>query len=201
MASSRSTATRRSRSSADGVAPVDGLSQVARQLHRHAARDARTLIPALPFCHVRLKARWYSATYPHVLNHLGDHLRKHRMDLGLQLKEVARRLGAHATSVANWEAGRGGPDLRHLPQVIRFLGYDPRPDAESVSERLTRFRTGRGISQAEMARQLAIDPSTLAKWEVGRREPQGKYLAKVEDVLRRSNPSVQRVTADCRREP
>ena len=107
------------------------------------------------------------------------------MDLGLQLKEAARQLGAHVARFANWESGRYEPDLRHLPAIIGFLGYDPRPQPTNVGERLARLRKSRGLSQKDLAQQLSIDPSTLAKWEVGRRKPQGKYLAKVKEVLRR----------------
>ena len=142
-----------------------------------------TRIPALPFCHTRLERPWRPAGYPCVLNHLGDHLRKRRMDLGLQLKDAARQLGAHQASVAHWEAGRFEPDLRHLPAVIGFLGYDPRPQPTNAGERLVRLRKGLGLSQKDLAGQLGIDPSTLAKWEVGRRAPQGTYLVKVEALF------------------
>jgi len=99
-------------------------------------RESRTGTPALPFCHVRLKAHWYPVTYPRVLNNVGDHIRKRRLDLGLQKKQAGKQLGAHATSVANWEAGRTEPDLAHLPKVIDFLGYDWRQEPALVGERL-----------------------------------------------------------------
>jgi transcriptional regulator with XRE-family HTH domain len=35
------------------------------------------------------------------------------------------------------------------------------------------------MSQETMAQQLGIDPGTLARWERGSRQPQGKYLARV----------------------
>jgi len=46
------------------------------------------------------------------------------------------------------------------------------------------FRTAMGISQEAMARRLGIDASTLARWESGRRKPEGEHLAKIEDMLR-----------------
>lgn len=111
------------------------------------------------------------------------------MDLGLQLKQAAKQLGAQATSVANWESGTTKPDLHHLSLVLQFLEYDPRPVPETIAGRLMHYRVGRGISQLEMAHRLGIDPSTLARWERGEREPRGKYLATVEDML--SQPSNQ----------
>ena len=29
------------------------------------------------------------------------------------------------------------PDVRHMPAIIRFLGYDPPPPTDSLSERLS----------------------------------------------------------------
>lgn len=38
---------------------------------------------------------------------------------------------------------------------------------------MVRHRTSLGLSQKESARRLHVDPSTLAKWERGEREPTG----------------------------
>lgn len=62
-----------------------------------------------------------------------------------------------------------------LRGVIEFLGYDPRPEPSAIGERITFWRTARGLSQEEMARRLGVDPSTLAKWESGRRVPRGPW--------------------------
>jgi transcriptional regulator with XRE-family HTH domain len=132
---------------------------------------------------VRLNRQVKPAGYPSVLNHLGDHLRKRRLDLGLQLNQAADALGCHATSVANWEAGRREPATRQLPRLIAFLGYDPRPDFETVGGRVRRHRTGLGFSFKAAAEQIGVDPGTLSRWERGRRQPEGKYLAKVYSFL------------------
>jgi transcriptional regulator with XRE-family HTH domain len=73
-----------------------------------------------------LKAEWKPAGYPNVLKHLGDHLRRRRLDLGLQLKEVAAQLNADQDSVINWEKGRTAPAVRFVSAILTFLGYDPR---------------------------------------------------------------------------
>ncbi|MBY0494554.1 MAG: helix-turn-helix domain-containing protein [Cyanobacteria bacterium] len=54
------------------------------------------------------------------------------MDLGLQVKQVATQLGADEQSVSGWELGHRQPGLRHLPPVIHWLGYDPRPQSISI---------------------------------------------------------------------
>jgi transcriptional regulator with XRE-family HTH domain len=92
---------------------------------------------------------------------------------------MAKLLGCHATSVANWESGVRQPRIRELARVIEFLGYDPRPEVATLGERLARRRTAMGVSQTSAAERLSVDPSTLARWESGRRQPEGRYLAKV----------------------
>jgi transcriptional regulator with XRE-family HTH domain len=84
------------------------------------------------------------------------------MDLGLQVKEVATQLGADEQSVSGWELGHRQPSLVHLPAVIHWLGYDPRPLTESLGIRIRRWREARGLSQEHLARSLQVDPSTLA---------------------------------------
>jgi transcriptional regulator with XRE-family HTH domain len=65
------------------------------------------------------------------LRHIGDHLRKHRLDLGLLQREVAERIGASTATIANWELGRTTPALGWLPHIISFLGHDPRPVSQA----------------------------------------------------------------------
>jgi transcriptional regulator with XRE-family HTH domain len=141
----------------------------------------------LSFCYVQLKGqiqKCLSANYPHVLNTLGDHLQKRRLDLGLLWKDVARLLGTGATNVALWSKGHSAPGLTFWPGIIQFLGYDPRPDPHTIGAALVRHRQGRGISQADLAGALAVDPGTLARWERQERSPMGEYLKRVELLLR-----------------
>ncbi len=133
-------------------------------------------MPALPYCKATINAPWKPSGYPKTLNHIGDHIRMRRMDLGLHQRDVALRLGVHAASVRNWEMGRTEPTLDLLRGVIEFLGYDPRPEPSAIGERIKFWRTARGLSQEEMAVRLGVDPSTLARWESGRRVPTGGYL-------------------------
>ena len=83
---------------------------------------------ALPFCHVQLIA-WkpLPPAYPRELKTLGDHLRKRRLDLGLLQKQVADRLEVNAMTICNWETNRTSPQLRFVPRILSFLGYNPNP--------------------------------------------------------------------------
>jgi transcriptional regulator with XRE-family HTH domain len=57
---------------------------------------------------------------------IGDHLKRQRLDLGLDQQQVADRIGVTWNSVSNWERGIYRPSKRTLARIISFLGYDPR---------------------------------------------------------------------------
>jgi transcriptional regulator with XRE-family HTH domain len=90
--------------------------------------------------------------------------------LGLRQEDAARELGVKTGTVTKWELGLNPVSSAYLPAVIRFLGYDPAPEASSLPARLRRARKRLRISQKELARRLDIDPKTLRKWEDGRVE-------------------------------
>jgi DNA-binding transcriptional regulator YiaG len=138
----------------------------------------------LPFCRVTLKAAWQPTTYPKKITHLGDHVRRRRLDLGLTQNEAACQIGVRRETLQHWEFGRHESTVSCLSRVIQFLGYDPRPMPTSLPERLVWYRRGLGLSQAAMAREFGIAPRTLWGWETGRREPQGPYLMMIRAALR-----------------
>jgi DNA-binding XRE family transcriptional regulator len=111
---------------------------------------------------------------------------KRILDLGLTQKGAAKHMGVHAKSVANCLKARRAPDLEHWPEVIRFLGYDPRPAPESIGAALIRWREGRGQSQEDLAAKLQVDPTTLTRWERDERTPTNDYLARVSAFLDRN---------------
>jgi hypothetical protein len=75
--------------------------------------------------------------------------------------------------VRNWEANTGTPRPQYFPAVIEFLGYNPLPTAKTWAERIVRGHTA----------QLQVDPSTLARWERGEREPEGEFAARAKRLL------------------
>ena len=127
---------------------------------------------------------------PTQLKTVGDHIRKRRLGLKMLQKDVAEQLGVGKTSVFNWEGNASSPDIQYMPAIIDFLGYDPLPTANTLAEQLVRKRTSLGLSQKESAERLGVDPGTLAKWEQGKREPQGVFLERVKRFLQRANETV-----------
>jgi transcriptional regulator with XRE-family HTH domain len=57
-----------------------------------------------------------------VTSQLPDLLRRHRRELRLSLKDVARRLGVHFTTVSSWERGRSEPGFQVLQELADLYG-------------------------------------------------------------------------------
>jgi transcriptional regulator with XRE-family HTH domain len=90
------------------------------------------LIPALPFCHAELRApKPKSDHYPTEISTLGDHIRKHRLDLDLMQRQVGEQIGVDEATITNWERNATDPAVRFIPAIIEFLDYDPLPPAIS----------------------------------------------------------------------
>jgi DNA-binding XRE family transcriptional regulator len=78
---------------------------------------------------IRLRGRIpRPAGYPETPRTLGDHLKKARLDRGIPQREAAMAIGCNPLTFLHWERGRVAPDVRFWPQIVAFLGYDPRPE-------------------------------------------------------------------------
>jgi len=88
-------------------------------------------------------------------------------------KDVAGILGVDTTTVNNWERKRCGPRLYLIPEIVKFLKYNPFPTVgnPSITEAIKPYRQTHGLSQKKLAKFLGIDPTTLARWENGRSKP------------------------------
>ena len=93
------------------------------------------------------------------------------MDRGLTQRTLAEQLGIREETVHLWEAGRARPLPRHYGAIIRLLELDSAPSAGTLSERLRSTRLGLSLTQAQMAKRLAIDEGSISRWESGSRQP------------------------------
>ena len=140
---------------------------------------------ALPFCHFELRAeRPKPANYPKKINSLGDHIRARRLDLKLLQEQVAEQIGVHEMTITGWEGNATVPEVRYMPAIIQFLGYNPLPAASSLPERIATARRALGLSQRKMAKKLGVDPATLLGWRAGRHYPNERSLHIIGEVLR-----------------
>jgi DNA-binding XRE family transcriptional regulator len=139
----------------------------------------------LPFCHSTFSSpRPKSSYYPNVLNTLGDHLRKRRLDLGLLQKRVAEDIGVNTLTICNWESNKSTPFIRYIPKIIRFLGYNPLPTGRTLAEKLNAARKVLGVSQKALAKSLGVDESTLRSWEAERHHPTERSSKTIQAFLR-----------------
>jgi transcriptional regulator with XRE-family HTH domain len=143
--------------------------------HRH---------PCVAFVPLTLRARVPTPGYPRILSHVGDHIRRRRLDLGISQYEAADRLGVEKSTVHNWEVKGTPPSTRYIPAVVSFLAYNPWPSpCGTLPERLRATRILRGLSQRATAEAIGVDKHTVWGWEKGRRKICGPYVERVERFL------------------
>jgi transcriptional regulator with XRE-family HTH domain len=140
---------------------------------------------ALPFCEIELHAQKpMNPAYPKILNSIGDHIRKRRLDLKLKQKELSLRLGVAVDTIVNWEKNYSAIDIHLIPKIIEFLGYIPfNKDYTEFKDKLQYFRKLSGLSQEKLAALLQVDESTIASWERGEHKPIKKLLNKLNEFF------------------
>lgn len=102
---------------------------------------------------------------------LGSHLRRRRRELGLQMIEVAERLGVDPKTLMWWERDEKLPFVRAYPALITFLGCEPWSAPLTLGEALLAERRRRGLSVERAAELASIDPGTWLRWERGEWKP------------------------------
>lgn len=98
---------------------------------------------------------------------VGEHLKRARVQRGLSQPQVAALIGVDTATILNWEKSRTEPPVLSFPAILRFLGYYPYPEPQTIPERLLFLRRQNGWTIAEAARKLGVDPSTWGDWERG----------------------------------
>lgn len=120
----------------------------------------------MPFAYVSLKTL-IPREYDFEPVSIGDHIRKKRLQLGLFQREVAKQLEVNPWTVLNWEKGKTEVPIGSIPAVLQFLGYDPFPEPETVSQHLLSKRRAMGWTIREAAQVVGVDPGTWGRWERG----------------------------------
>ena len=121
---------------------------------------------SLPYYGWRLTASKPKPGYPNELKHLGDHIRKRRIDLGLNRKELARHLRTNAWTIKHWEEHlKSRIGIRFYHTIFAFLGYNPLPDPKTPGEEIRRQRLTRGLSKRSLAGLTKTDEGTVARLE------------------------------------
>lgn len=88
-----------------------------------------------------------------------------RLVHGWTREQVASRLGVTPVTVAQWERGERPVPPARVDEVRALLL------AETYGSTLRNARKRLGIGQAELARRLGVNPTTLHEWETGKKSP------------------------------
>lgn len=112
-----------------------------------------------------------------------DALRDVRLVAGLSRAQLAERVGVSEATVKAWETGVRAPRAAVQVRLARVLGLDFE-DLEVAgpedAEDLRRLRESLGLTRAEAAARLGIDPSALKRVEAGAElPPDPKVMARV----------------------
>jgi transcriptional regulator with XRE-family HTH domain len=141
----------------------------------------------VPFCHLTFSAgreperRYERKKVPE--GTLGAAFRARRWARGLDQREAAEEIGVSKATYCNWEVNRSQPEVRLIPAAIRFLGFDWRPEGQTLGERIWCARTATGASIRELAVTLRVDPTTLRRWEARLSNVSEKSAAAIRDWL------------------
>lgn len=142
-------------------------------------------LPFLPSVRIKLKCliRRGPEEAPQTL---GEHIRRRRLELGLSQRIAAGQLGANSWTVLNWEKNRTKPSIGAMPRILAWLGYDPFPEAKTLSERMLAARRAMGWTISRAARRLGVDPTVWGAWERSGRVPWKRYERLLERFLCRT---------------
>jgi len=99
---------------------------------------------------------------------IGEHLRKRRLSLSMKQGDVGKMIGVSSDCITYWENNRSKPMVHQMPQIVKFLGYNPILIEESdLAGQIKSYRFKRGLSNKKMGRLLGVDASTIGAWEKG----------------------------------
>ena len=125
---------------------------------------------------------------PRSLEKIGDHVRKARIERGLEQKDLANILGVTESCIWLWENHRSGPPIPRCKGVIEFLGYDPFPEPKTFAERLVAFRRHSGFRVRDAAALANVDPASWSSWERNEHKITGAYRARILPILKEAIP-------------
>jgi DNA-binding XRE family transcriptional regulator len=86
--------------------------------------------------------------------------------------------------ITNWENERCEPQIKYIPAIISFLGYNPfLYNLETIGGRIKYYRQIKGLNLSKMGILIDVDPSTLGSWEKNENIPSKKSQRKLNTLL------------------
>jgi transcriptional regulator with XRE-family HTH domain len=123
---------------------------------------------------------------------IGGHLRRKRLELGINQSEAARILKVSTVTLSRWECDKVYPTWAQQSQVTAYLGYAPFSDpklgrpkgnetldvaslsseaALTVGQQILQYRLKQKKTRKQFAEELGVNVKTLYGWEMNRHQP------------------------------
>ena len=136
----------------------------------------------MPYIPITLKSQKLKHSFENPQT-IGEHVKQVRVLRRLSQAQAATLVGVDQFTVLNWEKNRTEPMVTSVPDIIRFLGYDPYPEPEALAERMLAKRQAMGWTIKQAARELGVDEGTWGAWERGIIIPWPRYQQMLDKFL------------------
>lgn len=100
-------------------------------------------------------------------------------------RQTAIIIGVSEATIYNWERGVE-PELRHMPAIIKFLGFNPLPSPrpDEPLEQLRHYKRSMGMDFIRLGEVMGRDPEQLSDWLSGRHQPIRKNFENIKQFLK-----------------
>ncbi len=116
---------------------------------------------------------------------IGLHIRKKRLERQMNHEDAAKELGVTEACLWLWENLKAKPQIHHMPQLIRFLGYCPVDlDTTTLAGRIKSYRFLNGLSCESLGILLGVGGGAVSYWEAGGK-PKLPTVKKIEEVIKK----------------
>jgi DNA-binding XRE family transcriptional regulator len=87
-------------------------------------------------------------------------------------------------TIVLWENNRVQPTVKYYPRIVQFLEYIPiHFETDTLGEKITKYRSSKGLNQAELAKKLGVDKSTICHYEKNNTNPSRVLLRRLNKLL------------------
>lgn len=150
----------------------------------------RTDIDVLPFSVLKSSVSPPNPLgYPKKITTIGQHIRAWRVRNNLVQSDIAKCLGVCEDTIVGWEVRNNNPLVRHMPAIIRLIGYLPiEIDTSTFGGRIAMYRFKNGLTLKRLGHFLSVDASTVRAWEGSKNTPPKNRIGKIEEFLAIQRP-------------
>ena len=121
---------------------------------------------------------------PTALTHIGDHIKKKRLETKTRIKDVIEALSISRQTLTGWEQKTYSPAISQYPKIIEFLGYYPFPDdTQTLGGKIKKYRMSHGLTRKAFARIINSCPAAIKNWEHNVSAPKAEKVNMIRKLL------------------